>query len=394
MSDMDCKNKLEELCSAKKKSYSKTRADTFCNCWKEYYAKHGYDETAEEYLFNGVTYLCEKPLKDILWEKLKESADSAKSFFDKIRQGKRFNNCEPPRAHILMGLLAYCLNDLDRVGAFVKEIIYVIPRSLVNKEGKLKAVDFLEKHFLEILDDSVVNKADISLEYTRDFDMIYKALEAFGQSKPDLSGETKTKLEWALALFKKKSAVPEKKDDCAEVSKKTPVEVSEQDEEIQKLKNSLQKADEKIAELKKEVQEHEKSSAEYAELVGKRTAELNQKCAAKENECENLKLRIRDLNDSLKKLNETIALKDAEIQSKDAEIKGKNDSIALLKITRNNEFQEAMNSLSNRIKPFYDQYKGCEHTPMNADLGEGMRDFLKTIFRIMIQEANLDLEED
>lgn len=102
----------------------------------------------------------------------------------------------------------------------------------------------------------------------------------------------------------------------------------------------------------------------------------------------------KTLKDSVNKLNEMIALKDAEIQEKDNIITQMKDSIALLKSTKNNEFQEAMRRLNRDILTYYVPYKEIENTPMSVELGEIMRDYLKEVFNIVIEGAHLNLDAD
>lgn len=408
----NCKERLDYLLELKKtkKDPNKIERDEFDNAWKSLVAEEGYSDSAEYYLYNGLTYCGAAPLHQFI-RNSEDPQVSLKKFF----AGKLYGaNCAST-VPILFHLFTLILNEKSQNQAFVSEIIRRIPKALTNKEGKKygQAGRALKKYILDNLhcdkmpDFGEMIESGLKPIYVKEF--ISSMDEIIdGLPSSDYSQKCKKNIE-ILRLWMHPDVTGQKTEGLSSVEKKTI------DDERKAIKGT-------------EIKEHENKSVEVAEgAVDAEKTGLEKKTFDSEAEIKDLKKKLMVMNSVKDNLEQQLSAVSHQMDAKNRNINTLKEQLAeknellsqlaadmavekkhkeeinkklvdvqaeltqrmqmteILSRDREKQSDELLKRLASKLKVEYRDFEDAIDIPMDNDLGENMREQLKNVFDILIK---------
>ena len=380
---------LEQISSSNSNDEYGELAKKFLFSWKEYVKHKGYDGFAEKTLFSCVRYNSVNALKDVLWHNLKGGKGS--SLLKNISEGKFFKGEPDPcgedgRLYIFLGLFASCLNEYDVASGAFEDVVNLLSMQLPQNKN-FKNEEYFEKFFLNRLNPTKFSARNQKIEIDKSntkLKSFFGVQRSFFAKLKDKDDAVK-KLDFLLSLFPQKEKKNQKKDSPNQ-------EVS--NDETEKLKCELEKAKNKINTL-------EKDYAGILALYNERKKELNDEIDGLKSERNNLqvsfdkrKAEIEKLNAQIKKLEEQNNSLTTENQSLSKQVSSLNETLQMIKNEKDGSYERKMKSICSRISTYYHQFYEYKDEDMSIEKGIVFQNWLDNIFRILVKENGLDLNQN
>lgn len=423
----DLKLNLEKICNEITPENVSDKQRLFSELWKKYVLDVGYDEFAEKtmidaYLCNSINYW-----KDV-WKKQKQGD----VFFKKLLSGKRIKSKERGTLIVLLGVLSICINELDTAGKFIGQVLQLLS-NILPEMSDFNLAEFEERFLkrikernLDELDINVPSKNKKVLAFFKEVRKLYP-----DECQNENSAVNRAKLDFVISLMsvskkkKKNESLPEQKTE----EKNGPEandENQDQTKELQELekkkneslpeqkteeKNSPEASDEnqdqtkKLQELEKKykllISEKKKLEGEFAEFRDffkqsraewkKEREDYEKQKVALQNSLNNRRLEVEKKNAEVQDLITQSERMSAELEHKESVIQEKDQSIRILKESRDDRYEEKMKSIQDRLAVYYSAFQDCRDKQMNDALGRVMRNYLENVFEIIMDnEMNLN----
>lgn len=379
---------LNQICSSNSNDECGELAKKFLFSWKEYIKHKEYDGFAEKTLFSCVRYNSVNALKDVLWRNLK--GGKASSLLKKISEGKLFKGEPDPcgedgRLYIFLGLFASCLNEYDVASGVFKDIVNFLSMQL-PQNNKFNNEEYFEKFFLSRLNYSMIStkkqKIEIDKSNTK-LKSFFGAQRSFFTQKKDKDDAVK-KLDFLLSLFPQKEKKTQKKESPNQENAK----------DVEKLKSEVEKAKNKINSL-------EKDYAGILALYNERKKELNDEIDGLKSERNNLQVSFdkrkaenEKLNAQIKKLEEQNNSLTTENQSLSKQVSSLNETLQMIKNEKDGSYERKMKSICSRISSYYHQFYEYKDDDLSIEKCIVFQNWLDNIFRILVKENGLDLNQN
>ena len=420
----DLKLNLEKICDEITPENASDKQRLFSELWKKYVLDVGYDEFAEKtlidaYLCNSINYW-----KDV-WKKQKQGD----VFFKKLLSGKRIKSKERGTLVVLLGVLSICINELDTAGKFIGQVLQLLGNVLPEMsdfnitEFEDRFLKRIKERNLDELDINVPSKNKKVLAFFKEVRKLYP-----DECKDENSALNRAKLDFVISLMlksKKKDSLPEQKTE-EKNGPKANDENQDQTKELQELekkkneslpeqkteeKNSPEASDEnqdqtkKLQELEKKykllISEKKKLEGEFAEFRDffkqsraewkKEREDYEKQKVALQNSLNNRRLEVEKKNAEVQDLITQSERMSAELEHKESVIQEKDQSIRILKESRDDRYEEKMKSIQDRLAVYYSAFQDCRDKQMNDALGRVMRNYLENVFEIIMDnEMNLN----
>lgn len=378
-------------------STSPTRKNKYRELWLAYVAEHGYDEAAENYLFDGYQLLAESTLAEYL-----SSCDQPLAAYQDVLRGARFQGTVIAQDTIkklglhlalLAGLLAQKKPDeqllgavaastirfsnkrggMERLDQFPKMVNKFLVKPLRALEGQpvcsiraFRMDDVLRKSFCKMIVESIpeeVARLDAP-QFLRECKQLVGVDEAATEQEPDKHEKIIVRVAFAEPVVSVPDATKES------VKEKMPTPAAE-DEAI-KLRNELaaqtKRADILAMKLEAAGKEREAATCKLEEADAK-NAELQKDVAAARTCAESLHAEL--------------ARKDEQIETLHAEIASRKEDYDRLEATLSKQQQASLNRLAQDLSIVYADFQDAQALEMSVDLGENLRDELADVFHTL-----------
>ena len=113
---------------------------------------------------------------------------------------------------------------------------------------------------------------------------------------------------------------------------------------------------------------------------------------ALQNSLNNRRLEVEEKNAEIQALRIQTEQMSAELEQKEAVIQDKNESIRILKYSRDDRYEKKMKSIQDRLAVYYSAFQDCRDKQMRDVLGRVMRNYLENVFEI-IMDNKMDLNQ-
>jgi 3-deoxy-D-manno-octulosonate 8-phosphate phosphatase KdsC-like HAD superfamily phosphatase len=399
---------IEKLLQIKNKSgASKADKNNFQNEWLSYVREHGFNDTAETFLYDGFSFLGMVPFITYL-----SNTSDKQETIHKLLSGKRFYRNKSITFKLMLHLLALLIEKLPDEKALIMLVVRCLPELSINKEGKrlgdmAKSVD---KYFVKVLshetefpDLKSLGLRPVIIESFRK--MMAEALHillAEGHGSPE-EASIMTNIEKWLSDNDKLPADADKSEDVvpAEMTDGTLTQCGVYvdktfpgNSKTYTWRDGLNITAYAIKQLEKELIRLQMNNENLlSENTRVKTDRDNLQCALnRERECcEQQKTEISRLFKDVSLLRQQVVALEIKIRDKDKEIEERARLADMLSRDRTEQSKEALKRLAANLRVEYRDFLDAENLPMNADLGENMRLQLKSIFDIL-KKNGLNLE--
>lgn len=387
------KSSLEKFCAEITPDNAYDRQRQFSELWKKYVFENGYDEFAEKTLIDG--YLCNSInyWKDV-WKKQKQGD----VFFKKLLSGKRIQSKEHGTLIVLLGTLSICINEFETAGKFIDEVLQLLG-NVLPEESDFDLKEF-EERFLKRIKERTPEENKIKFSSkNKNVLTFFKEIRKkyLDDNLKENAKVSRDKLDIVISLLsgskkkKKKESLPkqnvgEKEETAASA------EVQSQSEELQNLKKKYSALSEAKKALDKDLTKFQTLLRESrAEWNGKETNYVNQ-ITALQNSLNNRRLEVEEKKAEIQALRIQTEQMSAELVQKESVIQDKNESIRILKGSRDDRYEKKMKSIQDRLAVYYGAFQDCRDQPMNDVLGRVMRNYLDKVFEI-IKDNEMNLNQ-
>lgn len=405
---------IKELLQIKKKSEASiTDKNSFQSEWLSYVCEHGFDKTAEAFLYDGFSFLGIFPFITYLSE-----TDDKQETLNQLLSGKYFYKNRSITFKAMLHLLALLVEKFPDEKPLIMLVISRLPELSVNKAGKrlgdmTKSVD---KYFVQVLSPDTVFPNLESLELRPEIketfcNMMVEILSdivAEGHSSTE-ELSTIARIEKWLSDVHRLPVEVEK----PEVSTSQTVVMTADAEDV-KSNRSNDTADQGVFEKRKKYtwrdgisittnaiiqleKELSLSQMNNGNLISE-NARLKverdnvQNALNREHDCcEQQRTEISRLSGDISLLRKQISALEIIIRDKDTEIGERIKFADMLSRDITKRSEEAANRLAAKLRVEYRDFLDAESLPMDPDLGENMRIQLKSIFDIL-KKNGLSLE--
>ena len=412
--------KLEALLASKKvkgHKISKSESEQYAEAWGELIATDNcFTDRAERYLYEGLIFAGAKPF--VLWALSTDDPYNAlKSFF----AGQAFGKDTSSTFRVLVSMLAHLIKSCPNEMGLICSVVKRIPAFSKNKEGKTigDGHRIILKYFINELDSTAqfpsLHELNMKQQYINSFIAVFDELLA----KIDPSNLTKRDMATLEAInnWLHLEKEPTSEDENAPGQSPTAEDV-----------DSSSASSPSHAE-KEPVHEEKNPSKQFAAALEQFVSIANNACSytnaleienmilqetinglrgetdsltrqvesGKKKE-EELTSQVSELNIQLSKMRLRIVELEKETQTqitiigeKDEEIRQRTQMIDALSRDRAKQSDEQLHRLASKLRIEYKDFLDAEALPMDCDLGENMREQLKSIFSILIK-AGISLE--
>lgn len=401
---------IEKLLQIKRKSEaSKAKKNEFLNEWLSYVSEQGFNDKAEEFLYDGFSFLGMVPFITYL----SKTNDKQETVYQ-LLSGKYFYKNNSITFKVMLHLLALLIEKLPDEKTLMMMVIRRIPELSNNKEGKplsdmSKSVD---KFFINILSPETefpnLNSLGLRPKNIESFrNMMMDALHTL-QTEEHSSPEELTIManieKWLsednkLAEATDKSEVnPETSQDSidmvhADMSNNTSIQSIDHpnisfsiNSKSFTWRDGLSITANAIKQLEKELIQLQLNNENLLSENTKLKTERDnvRRALNREHECcEQQRVEIRSLSEDISLLRQQIAHLEIKVIEKDKEIEERSKLADMLSRDRTKQSEEVLKRLAAKLRVEYLDFLDAETLPMNADLGENMRLQLKSVFDIL-----------
>lgn len=391
--NVDLKSDLEKICTEITSANAVDKQRPFSSLWKKYVTEVGYDEFAEKTLIDG--YLCNSInyWKDV-WKKQKQGD----IFFEKLLSGKRIQSKEHGTLVVLLGILSICINEIDTAGKFISQVLQLLSNVLPEKSDF--DLDEFEERFLKRVEVRPVDELNLKVKAKNKKVLAFFKEVRKRYSDENLKGDAvvnRAKLDFVISLMsgskekKKKESLQEQKT----VEKNNPdASAKDQDltKELQEIKNKYSLLIDAKKRLERELagcrEFFQQSRAEWK----KEREDYEKQKVALQNSLNNRRLEVEEKNAEIQALRIQTEQMSAELEHKESVIQEKDQSIRILRESRDDRYEEKMKSIQDRLAVYYGAFQDCRDQPMNDVLGRVMRKYLDKVFEI-IKDNEMNLNQ-
>ena len=409
---------IEKLLQIKKKSEaSKADKNSFQNEWLSYVSEHGFNDTAEAFLYDGFSFLGMVPFITYL-----SKTNDKQETVNQLLSGKHFYRNKSITFKVMLHLLALLIEKLPDEKTLIMMVVRRLPELSINKEGKRLAdmAKSVDKFFVKILSPETVfpnlNSLGLRPAIIESFrKMMMEALRtllAEGHSSPEELSIMVNIEKWLSDDDK----LPEDADKSevnagashestdmvhADMPDNTSIQCSDyvdkafsENSKTFTWRDGLSITANAIKQLEKELIRLQMNNENLlSENTRLKTERDNVQCALnRERECcEQQRTEISRLSEDVSLLRQQVAALEIKVKEKDTEIEERAKLADMLSRDRTKQSEEALKRLAAKLRVEYRDFLDAESLPMNADLGENMRLQLKSIFDIL-KKNGLSLE--
>lgn len=414
--------KMDELIAAKKSrggKFNKKDTEEYSAAWLALIRDEGaYTAIAERYFYDGFIFTGAKPF--VTW--VLESEEPFSSLNAMIRGtlfGKDTSATFRCLVSVLANLLLSNLNDVNLICPVIK----AIPSQSKNKEKKTigDAHKILLKYYVDEMNFSVhfpvLQELTVNPAFTREFvalmDELVERLKTTELSKKQmlviagtmewLHPEKKQTVEAISTTVLNEKPVGEKKEVQidATINGQSDHEDQKQEQTTDpyiKLTSLLTQACSLTTQLEAQASATEKDAItreadlrHEIDLLKRQQDEAMQRAESLNSQLDERNSRIATLNCQIHDMEKTIESLRAEVSAKETEISSRTQMMEALSRDRARQSDEVANRLASKLKVEYRDFMDAQELPMDADLGENMREQLKNIFSIL-EKAGITLK--
>ena len=389
---------LDKLVAIKKKSDSsaKTR-QKFKEEWLRLVKSEGLGINEMKYLYEGFTFSGASPLVACFQEN-ESSFAGLQIFFagsDYVDKNKSITS------KLLLHLLALSLKNIPGKHEIIKFAIKELP-FYCNEKGRLTDSKVFKKYFIQELSDNTlfpeIDISDIKTGFKSFCIRIMKNLEDVGNEKETTESDKRIGnrvMDWLSSYKLDNDTVLAVTDNKPEVNIKT----SENDKAVPKKANLT--AMDYITSIIADVNDLGKIVTNILtdndcyesenENLKNELAEKDRLFLKEREQNQNLFLELSQVKEKISKLSEEIKNQEIVIASKDTEIKSREKLKEISLRQKDEEKELIINKISGTLKIEYKDFLDGVELPMTLDLGENMREQLKSVFSVL-KKHGINLE--
>lgn len=391
--NVDLKSDLEKICTEITSANAVDKQRPFSSLWKKYVTEVGYDEFAEKTLIDG--YLCNSInyWKDV-WKKQKQGD----VFFEKLLSGKRIQSKEHGTLVVLLGTLSICINEIDTAGKFISQVLQLL--SNVLPERSELNLDEFEERFLKRVEVRPVDELNLKVKAKNKKVLAFFKEVRKRYSDENLKGDAvvnRAKLDFVISLMsgskekKKKESLQEQKT----VEKNNP-DASAKDQDLTKELQEIKNKYSLLIDAKKRLERELAGCRDFFQQSRagwkKEREDYEKQKVALQNSLNNRRLEVEEKNAEIQALRIQTEQMSAELEQKESVIQDKNESIRILKGSRDDRYEKKMKSIQDRLAVYYSAFQDCRDKQMSDVLGRVMRNYLENVFEI-IMDNKMDLNQ-
>lgn len=403
----NCIEKMDKLIAVKKTKghkINKRESEEYSQAWMELInAKGNFSAEAEKYFYAGFIFTGAKPF--VKWVLGTENPFAS---LDTMLKGNLFGKETNITFRVLVSVLANLLiSDLPNVN-LICPVIKAIPVRGKNKEKKILGVahKILLKYYIDEIDLSIhypvlkdlkVNPGVVH-EFVALMDELLERLKTTALSNKQalvVNGISSWLHPKDVIMSKNSGDEPQNKDsgNTTTNSSEAPAKVEPKKASYDELANILKQAcllTEQLGERaaaadisKKEAVNKAKELVNKIDLLTKQEKESQQKILNLNTQLSEKNVQISLLNNKIHDLEQDIVSLKKELSAKKTEISERTQMIEALSRDRAKQSEEAIKRLSSKLKVEYRDFMDAQDQLMSEDLGENMREQLKSVFGIL-----------
>ena len=403
---------LQELCDRKPSGISrasKTDSEKFCKEYRKLLDEEGYTQRAEQYLFDGFSYM-QSTKTDVIYQYI-ASQENKIDIYKKIIGGKRYSNLENSNDSrkkfiLLLQLLVDFLVDNRDEKLIISDIIKRLPGlSLTSKKTRLHNYeDEMNKrffsHFKEIASSESINDLELELN-EQDLENFQKLIvDAINDKKFDVNADLPQKvLTWVMCADEVNEASSDNVEDIDVTEKIEETDVTDLhngNQQNSESKNSdiqdeIERLNKEISGLKKGNGTLDRKCQElfHAKLnVEKTLDEMINTLKVTEQKLEDKVTELADEKSHSMELTQRIKELEEKMNRKQEEISARKESGAMIGADFEKKYNVFVNRLASKLQSEYSDFlDGREELEKNVkdDLAENLCAQLETVFDIIIE---------
>ena len=299
---------------------------------------------------------------------------------------------------VLLGTLSICINEIDTAGKFISQVLQLL--SNVLPERSELNLDEFEERFLKRVEVRPVDELNLKVKAKNKKVLAFFKEVRKRYSDENLKGDAvvnRAKLDFVISLMsgskekKKKESLQEQK-----TVEKNNSDASAKDQDLTKELQEIKNKYSLLIDAKKRLERELAGCREFfqqsrAEWKKEREDYEKQKVAL-QNSLNNRRLEVEEKNAEIQALRIQTEQMSAELEQKEAVIQDKNESIRILKDSRDDRYEKKMKSIQDRLAVYYGAFQDCRDQPMNDVLGRVMRNYLDKVFEI-IKDNEMNLNQ-
>lgn len=411
---------LDSLMKAKKEKKKKEptikEKEAFRNAWISLVDEVGFNDRAEQFLYDGFTFCGAEPFYAYLIQTEDKNSTLAKLF-----SGNYYGKDNNVTFRIVTHLLVLMLNDNAPVN-LLTPMIKCLPVACINKDKKRlgTAEKTLEKFFLTKLHPNAIlcPLSDVGIKpiFIKEFAALVSSLmdniENNGSAKNVVAHNIVKVRKW-FADYEAAQGIPSKDETVNHVTAPATVTDTkalnnENNRPTETIKSSklpstltaeeattdmsvylidlLSKAGKAAAAVRSEgVQQRNKieTLSQTIESEQDNLRQANQQIATQQDTIAELRRKLSTAEGDIAALKQTVEQRDTIIAEKDAEIAERMKMAEILSRDRDKQADESLQRLASKLKVEYRDFMDALDMPMSCDLGENLRLQLQSIFDIL-----------
>jgi hypothetical protein len=382
--------KMNELIAIKKKSDAsvKTR-QSFQEEWLQLARTEGLTYDIMKYFYDGFSFAGAAPLVNYIREN-EAAVTEVDNFF------KNYDYADKNKfitSKLLLHILALFLKILPEKHEIIKYAIKKLPFYGKDENGGLVDNKTLKKYFIQELPDDLlypkIEFYDMEPYFKSFYVRIMKNLESIDNEKEITESEEKVinnVIGWLSAVNKEDKVG--KTADTSEKKKETIIHDTEKEQVY--INNIIITAND----LRKII---ERLRSDFADCNDEKTklqnelAKENNLYLQERNERQKNTLELSQANEKIEHLSAVVKNQENQIISKDTEIKSREKQSDILLRHKDDQIVIAMNRISGDLEIEYKDFLTAIDCPMTVDLGENMREQLKSVF-LLLKKHGVRLE--
>ncbi len=403
---------LQELCDRKPSGISKasvTDSEKFCQEYRKLLDEEGYTQRAEQYLFDGFSYM-QRVKIDVIYQYIASQEDKI-DIYKKVIGGKRYSDLENSNDSrkkfiLLLQLLVDFLVDNRDEKVIISDIIKRLPGlSLTSKKTRLHNYeDEMNKrffsHFKEIASSESINDLELELN-EQDLENFQKLIvDAINDKKFDVNADLPQKvLTWVMCADEVNEASSDNVEDIDVTEKIEETDVTDLhngNQQNSESKNSdiqdeIERLNKEISGLKKGNGTLDRKCQElfHAKLnVEKTLDEMINTLKVTEQKLEDKVTELLDEKSHSMELTQRIKELEEKMNRKQEEISARKESGAMIGADFEKKYNVFVNRLASKLQSEYSDFlDGREELEKNVkdDLAENLCAQLETVFDIIIE---------
>jgi hypothetical protein len=389
--------KIDELIAIKKKSDASVKTkQSFQEEWLQLARTQGLTDDVIKYLYEGFSFTRATPLVNYIREN-EAAFTNMDNFFrnhDYAEKNKSITS------KLLLNMLVLLLKTPPEKHEIIKYAIKKLPFYGKDEKGGLVDNKTLKKYFIqELLDDLSFPKIefyDMEPYFKSFYVRIMKNFESIDNEKETTESEKEiinNVRKWLSTLYKEDNLTiandsVEKITDTSEKKKETIIPDSEKGQMKKNMApeecigNILSSAND----LRKIIQRLCNDIRDYKDEKTRLQNELAEESSLylrEREERQNIAFQLSQANERIAQLSDVVKNQEKQIISKDTEIKSREKLSEILLRQKDDQIVIVMNRISGDLEIEYKDFLSAVSCPMTVDLGENMREQLKSVFSLL-----------